>query len=93
MIVTLDNICVGNTYIIDCVTCENIAWAERLEDMGFLPGETVELLMKTYGGDPLAVRVGGSTWALRRAEAACIHVKSAECGDPMQDNICSPSRV
>jgi ferrous iron transport protein A len=26
------------------------------------------------GGDPLVVRVGNSTFALRRVEAACIHV-------------------
>ena len=26
------------------------------------------------GGDPLAVRVGGSTFALRRAEAECVHL-------------------
>jgi ferrous iron transport protein A len=75
MTVTLDNIRVGNTYIIDCVKCENIGWTEQFEAMGFLPGETVELLMKTYGGDPLAVKVDRSTWALSRAEAACICVK------------------
>ena len=30
------------------------------------------------GGDPLVVRVGTSTFALRRVEAACIHVKAIE---------------
>ena len=30
------------------------------------------------GGDPLVVRVGASTFALRRVEAACIQVRAAE---------------
>jgi len=29
------------------------------------------------GGDPLVVRVGNSTFALRRAEAACIRLEPA----------------
>jgi ferrous iron transport protein A len=29
------------------------------------------------GGDPLVVRVAQSTFALRRAEAACVHLKAA----------------
>jgi ferrous iron transport protein A len=29
------------------------------------------------GGDPLVVRIGQSTFALRRAEAACVRVSSA----------------
>ena len=30
------------------------------------------------GGDPLVVRIGQSTFALRRAEAACVQVTSLE---------------
>jgi ferrous iron transport protein A len=29
------------------------------------------------GADPLVVRVGNSTFALRRAEAACVHLEPA----------------
>ena len=30
------------------------------------------------GGDPLVVRIGQSTFALRRAEAACVRVAAAD---------------
>ncbi len=50
-------------------------WADRLAEIGFLPGEPVTVIARAQpGGDPLAVRVGLSTFALRRAEAACIRV-------------------
>lgn len=53
-------------------------WQDWLEDIGFLPGERVQLLTRARpGGDPLVVRVGGSTFALRRAEAACISVEQS----------------
>lgn len=50
-------------------------WSQRLEEIGFLPGERVSVMARGQpGNDPLAVRVGHSTFALRRAEAACIRV-------------------
>lgn len=50
-------------------------WGPWLEEIGFLPGERVELLARAEpGGDPLVVRIGDSTFALRRAEAACVRV-------------------
>jgi len=53
-------------------------WAQWLEEIGFMPGEQVELMARgAFGGDSLVVRVGLSTFALRRAEAACILVESS----------------
>ncbi len=50
-------------------------WALRLAELGFIPGERVMITARGFpGGDPLAVRVGDSTFALRRAEAACVHL-------------------
>ncbi|HWK74403.1 MAG TPA: FeoA family protein [Povalibacter sp.] len=47
----------------------------RLFDLGFLPGESVRVLARgPVGGEPIAVRVGTSTFALRRLEAACIEI-------------------
>lgn len=47
----------------------------RLVEIGFLPGERVRIVARGVpGGTPLAVRVGTSTFALRRAEARCIYV-------------------
>ncbi len=54
-------------------------WAEWLEELGFLPGEAVSVMARGQpGADPLVVRIGQSTFALRRAEAACVHVQKAE---------------
>ncbi len=51
-------------------------WARWLVEIGFLPGEAVTVRSRSaWGGDPLAVRVGHSIFALRRAEAACVEVE------------------
>lgn len=47
----------------------------RLMEIGFLPGEPVRILAAGFpGDDPLAVRVGQTTFALRRHEAALVRV-------------------
>jgi len=46
----------------------------RLAELGFIPGETVKVLRKSFGGEPIAVRVGNSTFALRKYEADQIRV-------------------
>jgi ferrous iron transport protein A len=53
---------------------------QRLHELGFLPGERVRVVAQgPIAQDPLAVRVGDSTFALRRHEARCIKV-DAEAG-------------
>lgn len=50
--------------------------ARQLEEIGFYPGEQVMVMTRGIpGGDPLVVRIGQSTFALRGAEAACIQVE------------------
>jgi ferrous iron transport protein A len=47
----------------------------RLIEIGFVPGEQIEVIGEARpGGDPLAVRVGGTCFALRRREAAAVMV-------------------
>ncbi|MBV6405576.1 MAG: hypothetical protein GFGODING_02355 [Flavobacteriales bacterium] len=47
----------------------------RLMELGFVPGERVRIVAEGLGRrDPLAVRVGRSTFALRHHEAALILV-------------------
>jgi ferrous iron transport protein A len=47
----------------------------RLLEIGFLPGERVRVVAQGFPGrDPLAVRVGHTTFALRGYEAALIRV-------------------
>ena len=44
-------------------------------EIGFIPGEPLQVLHKGFfGGEPIAVRIGHSTFALRRFEAAQISV-------------------
>ncbi len=52
----------------------------RLIELGFLPGEPVQVVAKSRGGrEPIAVRVGGqSTFALRAREAALVGVRALE---------------
>jgi ferrous iron transport protein A len=58
--------------------------ARRLIELGFVPGEQVEIVRKVWpGGDPMAVRVGSSVFALRRREAQAVLVNSADdAADP-----------
>ena len=50
--------------------------ALRLAELGFLPGECVRIVARGFlAREPLAVRVGTGTFALRRFEAAAIRVK------------------
>jgi ferrous iron transport protein A len=45
----------------------------RLGELGFLPGEPVQVLRRGPGGrEPLAVVVGDTLFALRLLEARCI---------------------
>jgi len=51
--------------------------ARQLEEIGFFPGEEVMVMTRGFpGGDPLVVRIGQSTFALRGAEAACVQVEA-----------------
>lgn len=47
----------------------------RLAEIGFLPGEPVRVMARAPGAEPVAVRVGRSTFALRRFEAAFVQVE------------------
>ena len=50
--------------------------SRRLMELGFVPGERIRVLKRGMpGGDPIAVKVGHSTFALRRFEAALISIK------------------
>jgi ferrous iron transport protein A len=47
----------------------------RLAELGFLPGEAVRIVARgLMAREPIAVRIGTGTFALRLFEAACIRV-------------------
>jgi ferrous iron transport protein A len=53
--------------------------SKRLAELGFLPGERVRIVGRGwFAREPLAVRIGTGTFALRLYEAACVQV----CPEP-----------
>ncbi len=76
----LDRAALGQAYRVCHVHASAGApeWARQLEEIGFFAGEQVMVMTRGFpGGDPLVVRVGQSTFALRGAEAACVEVEPA----------------
>ena len=48
----------------------------RLVEIGFVPGERVQIIEEVWpGGDPMAVRIGATVFALRRREARAVLVR------------------
>lgn len=55
------------------------AIALRLLEIGFLPGEAVRVVARGgLGGNPIAVRVGQATFALRCREASMVQVQAVQ---------------
>lgn len=67
--------CATVTGLASTVGAEALATKTRLWELGFATGEKVRVVAESFpGGDPMAVRLGNTTFALRRHEAAMIHV-------------------
>ena len=59
----------------DCTQQAGLDVTRRLRELGFVAGERVRVLQRGVpGGEPIAVRVGSSTFALRRFEAALVSI-------------------
>jgi ferrous iron transport protein A len=74
---TLDSLPIGRPFVVHNVLSPAAVpeWASWLEEIGFISGERGRLMARGLpGGDPFVVRIGLSTFALRRAEAACVSV-------------------
>lgn len=55
---------------------DGVDLGRRLMELGFVPGERIRMLKRGLpGGDPLAIKVGNATFALRRFEAAHISIQ------------------
>ncbi|RFD19990.1 ferrous iron transport protein A [Komagataeibacter melaceti] len=53
--------------------------AQRLRELGFVPGEAVRVVATApMGGDPIAVRIGFTRFALRRTEAERVSVHTVK---------------
>lgn len=63
------------TGLAEAAGSEQLAIKIRLLELGFAAGEKIRVVAESFPKrDPMAVRVGNTTFALRRAEAAMIQV-------------------
>lgn len=54
---------------------EQLAMKTRLLELGFIPGERIRVVAESFPRrDPIAVKLGNATFALRRHEASLIHI-------------------
>ncbi|MES2354088.1 MAG: FeoA family protein [Pseudomonadota bacterium] len=83
---TLDNLGMGKSGVVTGfrLTVENACelnsdLLRRLRELGFVVGERVRVLQRgAFGGGPIAVRIGSSTFALRPFEAALVSIVSEQ---------------
>lgn len=72
---TLSGLKAGQSAVVERVDADDLL-ARRLLEIGFYPGATVELVASMWpADDPVAVRVGGATFALRRQEAERVKIR------------------
>lgn len=82
---SLGDASIGEVFTVDKViaSVDTPERAAQLEDIGFLAGERVSIMARGLpGGDPLVVRVGLSTFALRMVEATCVQVTPVQTETP-----------
>lgn len=68
---------IGKTAIIDRVEAP-FAIAQRLGDLGFIPGTPVTAIRRAPLGDPGVYEIRGVQYCLRRSEAGAIRVRWSE---------------
>jgi ferrous iron transport protein A len=62
---------------------ENTRLERRLMELGFVAGEHIEILTEAWPGrDPFVVRIGTTTFAIRRREVESVWVELARPGHP-----------
>jgi ferrous iron transport protein A len=72
--VTLDTLPVGLSGTITHITAE-AGLKLHLMELGFVAGSSITYLMPTPFGDPHIFSLRGTSMALRKSEAKCIHVR------------------
>ncbi|MCA1752714.1 MAG: ferrous iron transport protein A [Cryomorphaceae bacterium] len=73
MTITADSIALHQA--VEILELDQNETGQRLNEMGFLPGKSLELLISAPFGDPLAFKIDNSVIALRKEEAKLIRVK------------------
>jgi ferrous iron transport protein A len=76
---TLDSLKAGQSgtviHLAPAIGGDGVDVPRRLMELGFVPGERIRVLKRSLPGGPLAVKVGQSTFALRRFEAALVSIQ------------------
>ena len=77
---SLDTLKPREARYIECVLGDNPELKRRLYALGFMPGAKITTLRVAPLGDPMQVRVGGSSVSIRRREASAIQLQPAQTG-------------
>ena len=77
---SLDTLQPREARYIECVLGDNPELKRRLYALGFVPGAKITTLRVAPLGDPMQVRVGGSSVSIRRREASAIQLQPAQTG-------------
>ena len=72
---TLDEISVGTTVVVESIDYPNGALKKRFLEMGFTPGVTIKLIKVAPLGNPIEIMIRGYELTLRKEEASKIQVK------------------
>ena len=85
---SLASVAVGESVIVHEVRANPGATGDlglRLLELGFVPGEPLRVVARGFpGGEPMAVRIGNTTFALRRFEADHVTVTAVPPGVGVQ---------
>lgn len=84
---TLDQLAVGGSCVIERVGNQRGAVKRRLIDMGLTPGTTVKLVKMAPFGDPMELQLRGYELSLRREDAAQIQVRAAAVASPGRETV------
>lgn len=74
-IITADTILINQS--VEILELDTTETGQRLGEMGFRPGKSIELVVSAPFGDPLAFQIDNTVIALRKAEAKLIRVKGS----------------
>ena len=75
---TLSELPPGAQGVLKKIHCDR-ALRDRLEDLGFTPGQKLKCLHRAPFGDPAAYEVLGAAVALRKKDAAGIVLEETSC--------------
>ena len=69
MVMTADQLTKGQTAVI--LACNN----QHMQDIGFIPGETLSIMEVALFGGTKVVRIGASTFAVRDVELSTVEIE------------------